>query len=357
MFRINQEWVTGTVPVTHSPQPAREGNVSPDKFMKRPLVTKFIVLIISVIMIAGCTHSAEKTGDPGLLLGFSQIGSESAWRIGNTRDIENSAAEYGISLMLENANQSQENQIDAIRRFIAYRVDVIAFSPIVEDGWDNVLMEAREAGIPVILVDRDIETEKEGLTTCLIGADFYNEGVMAAQYLIRKADSLGLDHVNIVEITGTENSTPMRQRQAGFADTIAGDGRMNILESIDGDFLTSRGAECMRYLLDTYGDDIDVVYSHNDEMTFGALPEIEKSDLVPGRDIIIISIDAGQEAIDVLKEGRINCVVECTPNLGDELMETAIRLKNGEEVEAVIHPVEQVFSDEMDVSSIAPRGY
>ena len=132
---------------------------------------------------------------------------------------------------------------------------------------------------------------------------------------------------------------------------------MHILESIDGDFLKSRGAECMRYLLDTYGDEIDVVFSHNDEMTLGALPEIENSGFVPGRDIIIISIDAGQEAIDVLKEGRINCVVECTPNLGDELMETALKLKNGEAVEAVIHPVEQAFTDEMDVDSIGPRGY
>ena len=318
---------------------------------------RYLAVILTLIVIAGCGKEAEETPDTGLLLGFSQIGSESAWRIGNTRDIENSAADYGISLMLENANQSQENQIAAIRRFIAYKVDVIAFSPIVEDGWDNVLMEAKEAGIPVILVDRDIETSMDDLTTCLIGADFYNEGVMAAEYLIRKADELGLEHVNIVEIPVTENSTPMRQRQAGFADTIADDERMCILESIDGDFLKSRGAECMRYLLETYGDDIDVVFSHNDEMTLGALPEIEKTDLVPGEDIIIISIDGGQDAIDALKAGRLNCVVECTPNLGNELMETALSLKNGEEVEPVIHPSERIFSDEQDVSAIGPRGY
>lgn len=325
--------------------------------MLKNKVIRYLTVILTLLVIAGCGSTEEEPADTELLLGFSQIGSESAWRIGNTRDIENSADNYGISLMLENANQSQENQIAAIRRFIAYKVDVIAFSPIVEDGWDNVLMEAKEAGIPVILVDRDIETTRDDLTTCLIGADFYNEGVMAAEYLIRKADELGLEHVNIVEITGTENSTPMRQRQAGFADTIAEDERMCILESIDGDFLKSRGAECMRYLLETYGRDIDVVFSHNDEMTLGALPEIEKTDLVPGQDIIIISIDGGQEAIDALKAGRINCVVECTPNLGNELMETALSLKNGEEVEAVIHPVERIFSDEQDVSAIGPRGY
>ena len=313
--------------------------------------------LMLTVSLAGCKGKNAEQNDPKLLLGFSQIGSESAWRIGNTNDIEKQAENYEVSLMLENANQKQENQIAAIRRFIAYKVDVIAFSPIVEDGWDNVLTEAKNAGIPVILVDRDISSEQEDLTVCLIGADFYKEGVMAGEYLIRKADALGLEEVKIVEITGTDNSTPMRQRQAGFADAIAADERMTILKSIDGDFLKSRGAECMRSLLEEYGDEIDVVYSHNDEMTLGALPEIEKAGFVPGKDIVIISIDGGQDAIDVLKEGKINCVVECTPKLGKEVMETAIKLKNGEEVDEVIHPKERIFSDEQDLSAIGPRGY
>ncbi len=325
--------------------------------MRRQLKHFMVICMALVVVLAGGCGKGTEQGSPELLLGFSQIGAESAWRIGNTHDIEEQAEKYSISLMLENANQKQENQIAAIRRFIAYKVDVIAFSPIVEDGWDNVLMEAKNAGIPVILVDRDISTEQEGRTTCVIGADFYKEGVMAAEYLLRKIDGLGLEHVNIVEITGTENSTPMRQRQAGFMDTIVEDERINILESIDGDFLKSRGAECMRFLLETYGESIDVVFSHNDEMTLGAIPEIEKAGFVPGKDMIIISIDAGQKAIDVLKEGKINCVVECTPKLGKELMETALKLKAGKTVDPVIHPVEQVFSDEQDPANIEPRGY
>ncbi len=325
-------------------------------------IRKKIIRILSVCMLillvpAGCGENKEQQADPKLLLGFSQLGSESAWRIGNTRDIEEKAVDYDISLMLENANQKQENQIAAIRRFIAYQVDVIAFSPIVEEGWDNVLQEARNAGIPVILVDRDINTENEGLTACLIGADFYQEGVMAAEYLIRKADALELEHVNIVEITGTEDSTPMRQRQLGFMDTIQDDDRMEVIESINGDFLKSRGAECMRELLDRYGADIDAIYSHNDEMTLGALPEIEKAGYQPGTDMIIVSIDGGQEAIDALKAGRINCVVECTPMLGKTLMETALKLMNGEQVDRVIHPEERFFSDEMNLNALLPRGY
>lgn len=322
--------------------------------------TKIILLAAAAALAAaffcGCSEKSAPE-EPELLLGFSQVGSESAWRIGNTRDIEEKAEKYGIDLMLENANQKQENQIDAIRRFIAYKVDVIAFSPIVEEGWDNVLSEAKEAGIPVILVDRDINTKKTGLTACLIGADFYNEGVMAGEYLIRKADALNAEHLNIVEITGTEDSTPMLKRQAGFMDTIKDDPRMEVLESINGDFLKSRGAECMRTLLEKYGDKIDVIYSHNDEMTLGALTEIENAGFAPGSDMVIISIDGGQEAIDVLKQGKINCVVECTPMLGGTLMETALKLKAGQQVDELIHPSEGFFSDEQDLTNLAPRGY
>jgi simple sugar transport system substrate-binding protein len=316
-----------------------------------------VLILAALLGLSGCGKKAEPAEEPKLLLGFSQLGSESSYRIGNTKDIEEQAAARGISLMVKNANQKQENQIADIRSLIAYRVDVIAFSPIVEEGWDTVLTEARNAGIPVILVDRTIQTKDESLYAGRIGSDFYREGVMAAEYLIRKAEQMEKDRINIVEIRGTENSTPMKQRQQGFMDTISGDPRMHVLDSMDGDFLRSRGAECMRELLKTYGDQIDAVFSHNDEMTIGALPEIEKAGFVPGKDILLISIDGGQDAIDILKEGRINCIVECTPKLGSILMETAMKLKKGEPVERLIHPEEQVFTDEMDLSRIAPRGY
>ncbi len=323
--------------------------------MKRTL--GLFLAVLCLLMCSGCGKQEEKAQDPVLLLGFSQLGSESSFRIGNTRDIEERAKQFGVSLMMENANQKQENQIAAIRRFIAYRVDVIAFSPIVEEGWDAVLTEARNAGIPVVLVDRTIRTDQEELYASLIGADFYREGVMAAEYLQRRATDLGRDHLNIVEITGTEDSTPMKQRHIGFLDTLEKDSRMVLLESVNGDFLRSRGAECMRYLLEKYGDEIDVIYSHNDEMTMGALPEIEAAGYHPGKDMLLISIDGGQEAIELLKEGKINCIVECTPMLGTLLMETAMKLKNGEKVDRETHPVERTFSDYDDLSALEPRGY
>lgn len=240
-----------------------------------------LTLLLCAALLCACAPdenaqtAAAPTAAP-VLLGFSQLGSESAWRVGSTRSIEEAAERHGVSLMMLNAYQKQEKQIDAIRSFISYRVDVISFAPIVEDGWDTVLTEAKAAGIPVILVDRLITTEDESLYACFVGADFIKEGRSAGEFLLKKADAMGAEHLNIVEITGTEDSTPQRQRHQGFHDTIAGDERFTVLESISGDFLVSKGEECMRYLLDKYGEDIDVLYSHNDGMTLGAIDAIRE---------------------------------------------------------------------------------
>ena len=321
-----------------------------------------LMLLLCAALLCACAPdenaqtAAAPTAAP-VLLGFSQLGSESAWRVGSTRSIEEAAERHGVSLMMLNAYQKQEKQIDAIRSFISYRVDVISFAPIVEDGWDTVLTEAKAAGIPVILVDRLITTEDESLYACFVGADFIKEGRSAGEFLLKKADVMGAEHLNIVEITGTEDSTPQRQRHQGFHDTIAGDERFTVLESISGDFLVSKGEECMRYLLDKYGEDIDVLYSHNDGMTLGAIDAIREYGLAPGSDIIIITVDGEQAAIDLLKAGEINCVVECTPNLGDSVMELAKKLAAGETVPKMSHPDEDVFTEFDDLSDLAPRGY
>ena len=259
--------------------------------------------------------------------------------------------------MYINANQSQENQKKALRSFIGYRVDVIAFAPIVEDGWDDVLKEAKDANIPVILVDRGIQTEDSTLYASHVGSDFYNEGRRAGQYLLKKADKMGSNRLNIVEITGTEGSTPMLERQRGFKDALGDDERFTIMETVCGDFIISKGKEVMRDLLEKYGKEIDVVFSQNDGMTSGALEAIEEAGFVPGKDIIVISVDGDQGAIDLLREGKINCVVECSPMLGDIVMDVVLKLVNGENVEREYYSTETSFTEFDDLSSIAPRGY
>jgi simple sugar transport system substrate-binding protein len=275
--------------------------------------------------------------------------------VGNTRDIEGAAERAGVQLMYKNADQKQENQIKAIRSFIASQVDVIAFAPIVEEGWDNVLGEAREAGIPVLLTDRFITTKDESLYAGFVGSDFLQEGQRAAEFLLRKtADQR---RVRILQITGTEDSTPMRQRMQGFEEMIFGDPKYEIFHTVSGDFLRSKGKECMRNVLQETHD-IDVLYSHNDAMTLGAIEAIEEAGLVPGQDIIIITVDGEQGAIDLLREGKINCVVECTPLIGDTIMRQAKALAAGEPIERVTYSVERVFSEyDADLDALPPRGY
>ena len=323
---------------------------------------RILSLVLFLLFLASCAGNAPNTEDPPpplIRVGFSQVGSESDWRLANTKSMTNALSEEnGFELLFDNARQKQENQFLAIRNFIQQEVDYIVIAPISEYGWDSVLTEARDAGIPVIIMDRMIETDDDDLYTAYIGADFLAEGRRAGKYLLKKADALGAEHMNIVEITGTEDSTPMRDRQAGFRWAIEGDDRFTIVESVTGDFLRSKGEECMRYLLDKYGPEgIDVVYSHNDEMTLGALKVLEAEGIDPGKDIILISVDAQQEAIDALKAGRINCIVECTPDLGNSVMEMVDALTKGKQIPKRNHPVERAFTEFDNLSEVGPRGY
>lgn len=323
-----------------------------------------IWLCIAAMMLTGCSaarpaveEDALGQEETSLLLGFSQLGSESAWRIGNTASVIQAAKDAGVQLMYENAEQKQEKQIKAIRSFIAYQVDVIAFAPIVEDGWDNVLREARDAGIPVLTTDRQISTRDETLFAGFIGSDFLSEGVKAGKFLIEKADRMKADALNIVEISGTIDSTPMRQRQLGFMQTIKGDERLRVIDSVSGDFLRSKGKECMQALLKKHPK-IDAIYSHNDAMTLGAIEAIEERGLIPGKDIIIITVDGEQAAIDLLKAGKINCVVECSPMIGPTIMRIAAQLAAHQEIARYTYSDERVFSEfDAGLDQLAERGY
>ena len=316
-------------------------------------------LALALLALSGCAPQTapEEQAEDAVLLGFSQLGWESAWRIGNSLDIQEAAERAGVQLMFDNAQQKQENQIKAIRSFIAYQVDVIAFAPIVEYGWDTVLQEAKDAGIPVLLTDRLIVTEDPSLYVGYVGADFLEEGNKAGQFLIEKANREGLTDLKIVELSGTLSSSPMQQRGEGFRAAIEGDSRFEIIETMSGDFLRSKGKECMESLLERH-EKIDVLFSHNDAMTLGAIEAIEEAGLVPGEDIIIITVDGEQAAIDLLQEGKINCVVECTPMLGDIIMDLAKKLAAGEEIPRVTNPEERAFTEfDEDLMDISPRGY
>ena len=346
-----------------------------------------IFLAVLSVLLPGCRRSSRKsTGEGNFILGFSQIGAESAWRGCNTRSVQEAAAEHGVQLLFFNAEQKQENQIKAIRSLIAYQVDVIAFVPIVSDGWEHVLEEARDAGIPVLICDREIDIADSGSYAGFIGTNSLEQGRSAAKYLVGKFSGSETEHsavsdrisgdgtgssrgmpqknrpIRIVELFGTEGSSVAIKRAEGFRQVLdeyhekTGAIIFEIIYSESGDFLRSKGYELMSSILDTY-EDIDVVYSHNDSMTLGAIDVMKERGIRPGKDIIIVTIDAEQAAIDALARGDVNCVVECNPKQGPDIIRLAADLAQGKAIPRVTYMNEEVFVEGDDILSLPPRGY
>ena len=243
---------------------------------------------------------------------------ESGWRAAHNKSVIEAARDMGIELVYENAMQSQEKQIDIIRRMIARKVDVIVFPPKTATGWDDVLREAKAAGIPVILSDRKVDVSDDTLWTAYIGSDFREEGRRAGRWLAGEAEP-GRSY-RFVELQGTADSAPATGRKIGFEEGIAGDGRFEIVKSAVGDFTKSGGKELMQQALAELGGRIDVVYCHNDDMALGAAEAIEAYGLKPGKDILLISVDATKSALQALNVGKLNFVVECNPLLGPPIM-------------------------------------
>ena len=291
-----------------------------------------------------------------LVLGFSQIGAESEWRTANTRSVQEAAREAGINLRFSDAQQKQENQIKALRSFIAQRVDVIAFSPVVETGWETVLREAKAAKIPVILTDRAVEVSDESLYLSLIGSDFVEEGRRAGRWLLDHTKDTPGD-INIVELQGTVGSAPANDRKKGFAEIITPEPRYKVIRSQTGDFTRAKGKEVMEAFLKAEGKRINVLFAHNDDMAIGAIQAIEEAGLKPGTDIIIISIDGVKGAFEAMIAGKLNVTVECSPLLGPQLMTAVKDVAAGKPIPRRIVTEESVFPMETAAQELPKRKY
>lgn len=300
--------------------------------------------------------NAEPTTDRPIVLGFSQLGSESAWRLANTGSIQEAAKEAGITLLFDNAEQSQEKQMEAVRSFVKQKVDVIAIAPVVEKGWEPLLLEVKQAGIPVIIVDRLAEVSDPSLYVTFIGSDFYEEGRNAGKYVLDKLiDTPG--PVGIVELKGTAGSTPSLGRGSGFQEIISKRNDLIMLESSNADFTYNQGKEVMRSFLQKRGQEILVLFSHNDDMALGAIEAIEEYGLRPGKDIIIVSVDGTRKALEKLVEGKINLVVECSPLLGPNLMQAVKELMEGRTLPKRIVTTETVFTEVTAITEVYNRKY
>lgn len=318
--------------------------------MKKPVF--LLLALLMLVSITGCgvnPDTSKSTGgkDKLIKVGFSQTGAESVWRVANTESIKNALSEEnGFELIYDDGQQKQENQIRAIRSFIQQNVDFIVLAPLVETGWDSVLEEAKNAGIPVIIVDRMVNVEDNDLYTAYVGTNFLEEGEMAVNWLkaFLEKDGRGDKPINIVDIQGTLNSTAQIGRSAALAAAIKINPNWNLVAQECGEFTKPKAYEVMSNIL-AKTQDIDVAYCENDSEAFGAIKALQEAGLTCGAkgDVIVISFDATSEGLDDCLSGLISLDVECNPLQGPYVVDIINKLSQGQNVEKIHYLKESWF--------------
>jgi len=316
-------------------------------------------LIILLLLLTSCSAGKSKSGTDKkqYVIGFSQIGAESSWRERNTESVLDAGKKANYKILYKNANQSQAEQIKDVRSFIASRVDLIILTPIVETGWKHVLEEAAAADIPVVINDRLILEEDSHLYQTFVGPNVPIQGIQTADFLKKKFKNVPAP-INIVEIQGSKDASPAISRHAGLLEGIKDDTRFKMIASVHGDFMLSKGREAIKNVAKSYDlRQVDVIYCHNDDMTDGVVSYLEETDIKPGKDIIICSVDGQQSAINLLKAGKVNCVIECDPNMGERLFEVVTAVLEGKDVPKENFTTGRIFSEFSDLNKIEERGY
>jgi len=335
--------------------------------MKIPRVLYLLIIFLMLVEPLGCSQSPAASVDPlvtmtpgskpkktykDLIIGFAQLGAESEWRVANTKSIKETADALGVELRFSDAQQNQEKQIEAVRKLIIQKVDVIGISPIVETGWEEVFREAKAAGIPIIISDRRADVP-EDLYATYLGSDFLEEGRNAARVLAKLVNG----DAKIVELAGTIGSAPANDRFKGFREVLKDYQGMKIIDSESGDFTRARGKEVMDTFLKKYGKTITAVFAHNDDMALGAIQAIEDYGLKPGVDIKIVSIDASHGAFEAMIAGKLNATIECNPLLGPQFFDLALKVVNGEPVPKWVSSPEGIFYPENAAEILPTRKY
>ena len=316
--------------------------------------TAFAMLAAAITTFTGCDKKADtQSSGKKLTVGFSQVGAESDWRVAETKSIKDEAAKRGVEMKFNDAEGKVENQLTAIRSFIAQGVDAIILAPKVETGWEPVLKEAKAAKIPVILVDRGITVTDESLFATLIASDFVAEGKMAAEWLAKKTGG----KAKIIELEGSPGAAPAIDRKKGFAAGIAAFPEMKIIAAQSGDFETGKGKEVTETLLQQHGKEVTAIYAHNDNMALGAIEAIKAAGKKPGQDIIVLSIDGVKSAFQAMVKGELNSTVECNPLLGPAAFDAMDKALKGEKLAKKTIVADHVFDQSSAAAELPNRKY
>lgn len=328
--------------------------------MRKRILSGFALLGAAALAVTGCS-SSDGNSDAGggggsgdvITVGFAQTGSESGWRSANTESMKAAfSADNGFDLVFNAADNDPAAQIAAVRSFINQKVDAIVIAPIVEDGWDDVLTEAKDAGIPVILEDRTV-TASDDLYASWVGLDFKLEGQKAGEW----AKETFTEPTKMVVLEGTTGSAPANDRAEGFDSAIAGSS-IEKIDSQTGDFTRDGGKSVMEGFLQKYGaDGIDLVFAHNDDMALGAIEAIEAAGAKPGTDIKIVSIDAVHDGMQALVDGKINYIVECNPLLGEKAADLVKKVLAGDSVDKRTIVEDQAFDQAAAEKALPDRKY
>jgi simple sugar transport system substrate-binding protein len=322
--------------------------------MKTPLFRGLAALAgAAIVLLAGIVPASAADAKKPIVVGFAQTGAESAWRTANTESMKSEATKRGIDLKFADGQSKQEKQIQAIRSFVTQGVDAIVLAPVVSTGWDIVLREAKRAKIPVVIMDRKVETADQSLYVAFVGSDFYQEGVMVADWLAKNAGG----RTKIVELQGEPGSSAANERRRAFADGLKNHPELKLIDSQTGNFRRAEGKQVMEALIKKHGKEIEILYAHNDDMALGAIQAIEEAGLKPGKDILIVTIDAIKEAVQAVVDGKINCTVECNPLFGPKIYSTIEKILNKETVEKQMYNKDELFDATNAAAALPTRQY
>lgn len=342
--------------------------------MKKKIFKKLLAGALTAVMAFSLTacgggdagsnsSSGSKTSDAGssdktITVGFSQVGAESDWRTANTESMKSTFSEAnGYKLIFDDAQQKQENQITAIRNFIQQDVDYIVLAPVTESGWDTVLQEAKDAEIPVIIVDRMVKVKDDSLYTAWVGSNFELEGKKAAAYLKAYAEKKGMSAPKIVDIQGTIGASAQIGRTKGLEDAVKAES-WNLLEKTTGEFTQAKGQEVMESFLKKYKKDMDVVYCENDNEAFGAIDAIENAGYKVGADgdMLVFSFDSTKAGLQDVKDGKITLDTECNPLHGPRVEKIIKQIEKGETPDKQAYVDEEMFAHDNTVASVKVDG-